>query len=338
MPGHHNHAAERFRKDILSDPSYVTGLQTHLQQQFLYNDPKTGRPYTIEGKAGKFTQEGLQRWAGLTGDDVDGTIGHKSLAAIYQKLKAAPNDPIAQYLLPRMGTSPNQMRGIHSTVAAATSPATEPPDAPVWKSGALPPIVIGCSVADGIRAKMGGPADQGIPERFIITKEAKKEFVTLTLQGRKPNEVLDVINLYKDALKGRDVVLSPGASNNADAAYLAEDQVKALRAAGVHDIVMVGVGKRQDFVAKQVNKQEGDIALAARVGFTGPLADIVSSKKVKVELRRNGKPTSWDYDVHPTDDGFTIIARDTIPKIFEERRLQAELHRRAAHQFASINR
>ena len=66
--------------------------------------------------------------------------------------------------------------------------------------------------------------------------------------GASPKAVLDSITgLPDEQVKGRDVVLSGGASNNPAQASLVYNQVQALKAKGANSVTVVGVGDRPDF-------------------------------------------------------------------------------------------
>lgn len=83
---------------------------------------------------------------------------------------------------------------------------------------------------------------------------------------------------------------STGASNNTQDVALAREQIKVLKQARAH-VVMVGVGNRDDFIAAHLNEKLTKIAQDEKVAFTGPL-----------------DPATLQRDhVHPTAQGATAL-------------------------------
>jgi hypothetical protein len=112
--------------------------------------------------------------------------------------------------------------------------------------------------------------------------------------GRPPATVLAEIRgiaaATPEALRGRDVILSTGASNNPHDVELAREQIRVLKQAGAH-VVMVGVGDRHDYAAADINGRLAQIAREQGVGFTGGL-----------------DPQLLQSDhVHPTPEGGKIL-------------------------------
>ena len=114
--------------------------------------------------------------------------------------------------------------------------------------------------------------------------------------GASPKAVLDSITgLPDDQVKGRDVVLSGGASNNPAQASLIYDQVQALKAKGANSVTVVGVGDRPDF--QGVNDQ-----LAIVSGRSG-------AKFVPLDTTQLGPDR-----VHPTQQGYRTLLAAATPK------------------------
>lgn len=114
--------------------------------------------------------------------------------------------------------------------------------------------------------------------------------------GASPKAVLDSITgLPDDQVKGRDVVLSGGASNNPAQASLVYDQVQALKAKGANSVTVVGVGDRPDF--QGVNDQ-----LAIVSGRSG-------AKFVPLDTTQLGPDR-----VHPTQQGYRTLLAAATPK------------------------
>lgn len=112
----------------------------------------------------------------------------------------------------------------------STETATQP-QAPV---SANTPLILGDSIGQGIQAATKA---QGY-----------------TKVGANPQQILSTITgLPDDQVRGRNVVLSGGASNNPDQVNLVEDQIKALKAKGAANVTVVGVGDRPDFKAANLD-------------------------------------------------------------------------------------
>lgn len=100
---------------------------------------------------------------------------------------------------------------------ADIQPTTPPPSSPQ----ATNPLILGDSLAS--KAGLGG---QGVV-------------------GASPKAVANSIaTLPVDQVKGHDVILSSGASNNPAQASLVYDQIQALKAKGANSVTVVGVGDK----------------------------------------------------------------------------------------------
>lgn len=134
--------------------------------------------------------------------------------------------------------------------AAAEQQATEKPAATASKKV---DVVFGDSLAEGIRMSTGLPGD------------AK--------QGRNPQQILAAIQKYDASLKGKTVLLSSGAANNA--AQLDDflpQQITVLQARGVKDIVIIGISAKQKN-ATATNAKLKNIAKTSDCVFAGPIAN-----------------------------------------------------------------
>jgi hypothetical protein len=165
------------------------------------------------------------------------------------------------------------------TVAASVPPAdgqAVPPPAVPAPSTATPqdasPLIMGDSLASS-----GGLGGSGVV-------------------GAQPKAVLDNINALDPAqVKGHDVVLSSGASNNPAQASLVYDQIKALKAKGANNVTVVGVGDRPDFAdtndtLSSVTGRAGGKFVPLPAGSIGP-----------------------DH-VHPTRAGYNALLASVLPK------------------------
>jgi hypothetical protein len=138
----------------------------------------------------------------------------------------------------------------------------------------------------------------------VLLQQHSDGFDSDAVVGRSPTQILrairNIATKTPDALRGRDVILSTGASNNTQDVALAREQIKVLKQAGAR-VVMVGVGNRQDFVAADINKNLAQIAQDEHVVFTGALDPAT--------LRRD--------HVHPTKEGATALMAKVMQKFNE---------------------
>jgi len=112
------------------------------------------------------------------------------------------------------------------------------------------PFVIGDSIGAGIAAAAKAP--------------------NATTVGASPTAVLNTIeNTPDDNVRGKNIVLSGGASNNPAEVALVERQIRALQEKGAANITLVGVGDRPDFAG--VNERLAEIANRTGARFTGAL-------------------------------------------------------------------
>jgi hypothetical protein len=136
-----------------------------------------------------------------------------------------------------------------------------------------PPIAVGDSLA--LHLKNNGHLD-GEP-----------------VAGRPPAEVLQAIreSLGRDqnAYRGRDVILSSGASNGPGDVELAREQIRILKNAGA-TVVLDGVGQGPGnaFTRDGINDKLARIAREERVGFTGPLNPTQLWDREKIHLSPQG--------------------------------------------------
>jgi hypothetical protein len=86
--------------------------------------------------------------------------------------------------------------------------------------------------------------------------------------GRSPAAVLAATQANPGLYRGRNVVLSSGASNAPGQVGLVEQQIAALHAAGAAGITVLGVGSR----FSGVNERLAQIAARCGAHFAGPLA------------------------------------------------------------------
>jgi Transglycosylase SLT domain len=149
-----------------------------------------------------------------------------------------------------------------------TAPPVPPPAAPQDAH----PLIIGDSLASS-----GGLGGSGVV-------------------GAQPKAVLDNINALDPAqVRGRDVVLSSGASNNPAQASLVYDQVKALKAKGANNVTVVGVGDRPDIAG--ANDTLALVTPRAGGRFVALPADSVGPDHV-----------------HPTRAGYNALLASVLPK------------------------
>lgn len=114
--------------------------------------------------------------------------------------------------------------------------------------------------------------------------------------GASPKAVLDsVMALPADQVKGRDVVLSSGASNNPGQAALVYTQVNALKAKGANSVTVVGVGDRPDYAG--VNDTLAKLTTNAGGKFVPLPAGSLSSDRV-----------------HPTRQGYNALLASATPR------------------------
>ena len=115
--------------------------------------------------------------------------------------------------------------------------------------------------------------------------------------GAHPKAVLDSISgLPDDQVKGRDVVLSSGASNNPAQAGLVYEQIQALKAKGANSVTVVGVGDRPDL-------QGANDQLAVATGRAG--GQFVPLDTTQLSPDR----------VHPTREGYKTLLAAATPKV-----------------------
>lgn len=115
-------------------------------------------------------------------------------------------------------------------------------DMPISQPSARPPLVTGDSLASP-----GGLGGSGVV-------------------GASPKAILAAVQaLPDDSVRGRDVVLSGGASNDAAGADLVEQQIKALKDKNAGTITIVGVGDAPKL--KGVNEKLQDIAARSGARF-----------------------------------------------------------------------
>ena len=90
--------------------------------------------------------------------------------------------------------------------------------------------------------------------------------------GAPPQAVLGMITgLPANALQGRNVIISTGASNNVGDTSLVEQQVDAAKAKGATSITLVGVGPHDSYVKAGTNDKLAALAQQNGIAFTGPL-------------------------------------------------------------------
>lgn len=135
----------------------------------------------------------------------------------------------------------------------------------------------------------------------VLLQQHSDGFDADAVVGRSPAQILRAVRgiaaKHPDALRGRDVILSTGASNNTQEVDLAREQIKVLQQGGAR-VVMVGVGNRHDFVTADLNKKLAQIAQEEHVVFTGAL-----------------DPTTLRRDhVHPTTEGATSLMAKVMQK------------------------
>lgn len=150
---------------------------------------------------------------------------------------------------------------------------------------ASPPVV----------AASGGPQDGSA---LIIgdSLASKQGLGGSGVVGAQPKAVLDnIAALPDDQVKGHDVVLSSGASNNPAQASLVYDQVKALKNKGANSVTVVGVGDRPDLSG--VNN-----TLAVVTGRAG-------GRFVPLPANALGP----DH-IHPTRAGYNALLASVIPR------------------------
>jgi hypothetical protein len=185
----------------------------------------------------------------------------------------------ARYKALAQAQAPAAALASQSAVAAPTAAAdgqAAPPPTPAAPSPAAPqgatPLIIGDSLA----------SPQGLGGSGVV--------------GAQPNAVLDSIAALPAAqVRGHDVVLSSGASNNPAQASLVYDQIQALRAKGANNVTVVGVGDRPDFA-------DTNNTLALVTGRAG-------GKFVPLPAGSIGP----DH-VHPTRAGYNALLAAVLPK------------------------
>lgn len=114
------------------------------------------------------------------------------------------------------------------------------------------PVVIGDSIAAGIGRS--------------------RHWETHAEVGKGPSWVLNQIIDPDLDVRGKDVVLSSGASNDPGSASLVQQQIEALRSKGARTVRVVGVGDRPDLDG--VNETLRRASEKAGGQFTGPLHDL----------------------------------------------------------------
>jgi hypothetical protein len=158
-----------------------------------------------------------------------------------------------------------------STQASAPPPTAQPPVAASGGQQDGSPLIIGDSLAS--KDGLGGSG----------------------VVGASPKAVLSSINaLSPDEVRGRDVVLSSGASNNPAQASLVYEQIQALKKKGAGNVTVVGVGDRPDFAGvndtlELVTGRAGGRFVALPAG----------------SLRRDR--------VHPTHGGYNALLYSVLP-------------------------
>ena len=105
----------------------------------------------------------------------------------------------------------------------------------------------------------------------LIVQRNSAGFDADAVVGRSPARVLaEIRNIgaaTPEALRGRDVILSTGASNNLREVELAREQIRILKESNAH-VVVVGVGDRHDYAAADINGRRAQIAQEEGVSFT----------------------------------------------------------------------
>lgn len=100
-----------------------------------------------------------------------------------------------------------------------------------------------------------------------------------TINSIPPQKVLDAVNGLSDLqVKGRDVILSSGASNDPSQVALVNDQVKALQDKGAKSVTLLGVGDRPDIAG--ANATLADIAQKSGATFRPIDPSVLSGDRV----------------------------------------------------------
>lgn len=79
-------------------------------------------------------------------------------------------------------------------------------------------------------------------------------------------------------MQGGSVTLSSGVSNNTRGIGDVQAQIDALKAKGVTNIKLLGVGDRQDFQAARLNQQLAAIAAQNGIEFGGALSNLSADR------------------------------------------------------------
>ena len=153
------------------------------------------------------------------------------------------------------GGDPQRVAVAYFSGQQNVAPATgaEPAAGPTT-TGAKP-FVVGDSIGQGVR--MAGRLEGNVET------------------GATPDMILHgITGAGGNAVKGRDVVLSSGISNDPRPQQLAvvEQQIDALKAKGAGNITLLGVGSRPDFAG--INDRLAQIAQQKGVTFSGPLTNL----------------------------------------------------------------
>jgi hypothetical protein len=171
-------------------------------------------------------------------------------------------------------------RALAGSQAAIGQNATQPaPAASDGSQDGSAPLAVGDSLAVG----MGGRGVVG------ASPEAVRDAITGT--SKQPG-------ISPDTVKGHDIVLSSGASNNPAQIPLVEQQINALQGMSPRSITLVGVGDRPDLTRAGVNPALASIAARTGVRFV-PLS-----------------PAQLGPDhIHPTRAGYNALLASAATKV-----------------------
>jgi hypothetical protein len=191
---------------------------------------------------------------------------------------------------PSATIQPTVTTPIEPTVKTPIQPTVTTPIQPTVTTPIPPSTTMATTTPPASKLAIGDSIAQGIATD-------SKTSTDLTKIGASPSAVLANITKADPAtIKGKDITLSTGASNNPAQLALVEQQVKALKNAGAGNIKIMGVGDRPDFAG--VNDKLADISKKTGATFSGPL-----------------DPATLGPDrVHPTGKGYAAInAKENIP-------------------------